>query len=396
MRSMLRDLTPTAAFLERVLSELLAPFQSWETAIASSTGAITAVTQLSSKTGWLYLLSSLVMGWLIYRSARRRGLAEGQGSLRQFLFPADVYRQRSAIVDYKFVILDLSIKGLIYSPFMAGFGWLIYKVVHPLFASLVVLDVSWTTALTRSIVLTLVGFLMADFGFFFAHYLMHKSRVLWHFHEIHHSAEVLTPVTVYRVHPVEEIINGGVAAVVSAVGAATYAAVAGTDVGVITVFGTNVVMFVFFVFAFQLRHSHVWLSYGPFLSRILISPAQHQIHHSLDPRHWDKNYGFVLAIWDLAFRSLYVPRTRERLQFGTGSDPRDFSSVPKLYVLPFVKAAHEIARRLPGAARQGEALRRTAHGAGEELRLRCVPARSSNAGLRRLTYHHGLRGWPRR
>jgi sterol desaturase/sphingolipid hydroxylase (fatty acid hydroxylase superfamily) len=366
---MLRDVTPKAALLERVLSELLAPFQSWETVIASSTGVITSVTDLSSKTGWLYLLSSLVIGWLIYRSARRRGLVEGHRSLGRFLFPADVYRQRSAIVDYKFVFVDLSIKAFVYSPFMAGFSWLIYKAVHPMFATLVVFDVSAAAPLTRSIVLTVMGFLMADFGFFFAHYLMHKSRVLWPFHEVHHSAEVLTPVTVYRVHPVEEVINGCVAAVVGAVGAATYAAVAGKDVGIITLFGTNVIMFVFFVFAFQLRHSHVWLSYGPVLSRIFISPAQHQIHHSLDARHWDKNYGFVLAVWDLAFRSLYVPRSRETLRFGTGTDPRDFSSVSKLYCLPFVKAARTIVQWRPWAGRPGEAPRPAARGAGEQLRL---------------------------
>lgn len=344
---MLRDLTPSSSFMQKVVAKLLAPFQSWETVIASSAGVITSLTELSSKTAWLYLVSSFVIAWLIYRYARRRGLVDGHGSFTRFVFPADVYRQRSAIIDYKFVAVDLSIKALVYSPFMAGVSWLIYKTVHPMFANVILFDVSSTTLLTRSIVLTVMAFLMADFGFFFAHYLMHKSRVLWHFHEVHHSAEVLTPVTVYRVHPVEEIVNGCIAAVMGAVGAATYAAVAGTDVGIITLFGTNVIMFGFFLFAFQLRHSHVWLSYGPLLSRIFISPAQHQIHHSLDARHWDKNYGFVLAIWDLIFRSLYVPATREVLTFGTGSDPRDFSSVSKMYFLPFVKAAREVGRWVP-------------------------------------------------
>ncbi|MFT4517781.1 MAG: sterol desaturase/sphingolipid hydroxylase (fatty acid hydroxylase superfamily) [Halioglobus sp.] len=29
-----------------------------------------------------------------------------------------------------------------------------------------------------------------------------------------------------------------------------------------------------------------------------ISPAQHQIHHSIDPQHVDKNYGATLSVWD--------------------------------------------------------------------------------------------------
>ena len=104
--------------------------------------------------------------------------------------------------------------------------------------------------------------------------------------------------TVYRVHPVEDLVNGAVAAVVSAIAAASYGAMGGSDATVISIFGINVILLAFFAVAFQLRHSHVWLSYGPVLSRLFISPAQHQIHHSVDPRHWNKNYGFVLAIWD--------------------------------------------------------------------------------------------------
>src|SRR5688572_5425648 len=106
MLSML-DLTANATtFLKTVAAELLAPFRSWETVFASSTGVIKSVTDLSSKTAWLYLLSSFVIAWVIYLSARRRGLVDRDGSFMRFICPADVYRQRSAIVDYKFVAVD--------------------------------------------------------------------------------------------------------------------------------------------------------------------------------------------------------------------------------------------------------------------------------------------------
>jgi sterol desaturase/sphingolipid hydroxylase (fatty acid hydroxylase superfamily) len=226
---------------------------------------------------------------------------------------------------------------------MSGVSWLVYKFLHPAFAGFVALDMSSAGVFTRGVVLTVLSFLLADFGFFLSHYLLHRIPILWHFHEVHHSAEVLTPVSVYRVHPVEEIVNGCVGAVVGALGAATYAAIAGRDVTPFTLFGVNVFMFGFFLVAFQLRHTHVWLSYGPVLSRLFISPAQHQIHHGRDTQHWGKNYGFVLAIWDIAFRSLYVPRTRETIRFGTDTDPAHFASVPKLYFLPFVKAVREVA-----------------------------------------------------
>src|SRR5207245_2041547 len=155
----------------------------------------------------------------------------------------------------------------------------------------------------------------------------------------HPSGEGLAPVTVCRVHPVEEFFNASIGTTLRSVGAAIYAARSLSDVTVITIFGVNVVIFAFHMFAFQLRHSHIWLSYGPIISRLLISPAQHQIHHSLDPKHWNKNYGFIFAVWDGLFGSLYVPRSREILRLGVPADPGDFSSVTKLYLLPFAKAA---------------------------------------------------------
>jgi len=185
----------------------------------------------------------------------------------------------------------------------------------------------------------LIGFLLADFGFFLSHYLMHKVPLLWVFHEVHHSAEVLTPVTVHRVHPVEELVNALVGSSILAAGAATYSTLLEKDLAFVTIFGVNALTFIFFALAFQLRHSHVWLSYGPLLSRIFISPAQHQIHHSQESKHWDKNFGFTFAFWDAWFGSLYVPRSREIIRFGLPyGDPRDFSSICKLYFLPFSKA----------------------------------------------------------
>ena len=65
-----------------------------------------------------------------------------------------------------------------------------------------------------------------------------------------------------------------------------------------------------------LHHSHVWLRSGPVLEHIVISLAQHQIHHSQDPRHHDRNFGNSLALWDWMFGTPYVIRGSEELSFG--------------------------------------------------------------------------------
>jgi len=51
----------------------------------------------------------------------------------------------------------------------------------------------------------------------------------------------------------------------------------------------------------------------------------HQIHHSNNPLHWDKNYGVALAIWDQIFGSYYRPHKEEAssLSFGLHENIND-------------------------------------------------------------------------
>jgi len=79
--------------------------------------------------------------------------------------------------------------------------------------------------------------------------------------------------------------------------------------------------------------------YPVWLSKILISPAQHQIHHSVDPKHFDRNFGLIFSIWDQLGGSHYIPRGYEKLTYGLSRDePNPFKSVAEIYYKPFVWA----------------------------------------------------------
>jgi len=52
------------------------------------------------------------------------------------------------------------------------------------------------------IVSTLVLFLAYEIGYWVDHYLKHRITFLWEFHKLHHTAEVLTPLTNFRNHPI--------------------------------------------------------------------------------------------------------------------------------------------------------------------------------------------------
>ena len=69
----------------------------------------------------------------------------------------------------------------------------------------------------------------------------------------------------------------------------------------------------------HLRHSHIWIPFQGLAGKLFQSPAHHQVHHSTDPRHFDKNLGFALAVWDWAFGTLHIPaREREVSEYGVG------------------------------------------------------------------------------
>ena len=109
-------------------------------------------------------------------------------------------------------------------------------------------------------------------------------------------------------------------------------------------------------FAANLRHSHVWLSFGPVWEHIFISPAQHQVHHSIDKQHYNKNYGEVLAIWDWMFGTLYVPQTRAKIAFDLCDNegnplPQPHTSLRMALTLP-IKQSLATLRRKPKATQK--------------------------------------------
>ncbi|MEO0359806.1 MAG: sterol desaturase family protein, partial [Pseudomonadota bacterium] len=119
-----------------------------------------------------------------------------------------------------------------------------------------------------------------------------------------------------RKHPVYDLISSAVRGVFYGLLQGLLLVAFFGPVEASTVIGVNAFYFAFNVFGANLRHSHVWLSFGPVIEHVFISPAQHQIHHSRAVEHHDKNYGEVLAVWDWVFGTLYVPKRRERLSFG--------------------------------------------------------------------------------
>jgi sterol desaturase/sphingolipid hydroxylase (fatty acid hydroxylase superfamily) len=223
-------------------------------------------------------------------------------------------------------------------------------------------------------------FLLQDFIHYWAHRAYH-SRYLWAFHKVHHSATVLVPATASRVHFLEKVVERLTDLVFISAFAGLFWYACGGEISRYTLFGVTYMVFILNALAANLRHSHVWLSFGPVVEHVLNSPAQHQVHHSDAPRHFNKNFGVNLSLWDWMFGTLYVTQTQpEPIRFGTcEADHGRYLTVYSLIITPFVETLGKIrlARRsLAVSAQAGSSVRATARTASRAV----APAAGTGVG----------------
>jgi len=292
---------------------------------------------LSSRMAYLYLISTLIISIIVYMVEKtRRGEAETVSLLR-WMLPARILMHPSAQTDFAFYVINKMLVAVIYGSVLATTPLSFNAVTGLLERFLGPPTADLQPHIGYSILATVIIIIVLDFTLWFLHFVFHKVPFLWDYHKVHHSAEVMTPITAARMHPVEEVVDS---LIVGLTTGATYAVLdhlLGPAAITINLFEINIFLAVFFFAAFHLRHSHVWLRYPYWVQHILVCPAQHQIHHSVDRKHWDKNMGFIFAFWDWAAGTLYAPKGKEEITFGLGTeeDGGTWHSVRSLYLLPF-------------------------------------------------------------
>ena len=239
---------------------------------------------------------------------------------------------QSALADYKLILINKVI-FLLMLPLLVtklAIATAMFELMHQSFSQRSSIDNDLPSWLIIT-AFTLFIFLLDDFARFYLHKLMHQITWLWEFHKTHHSATSMTPLTVLRTHPIEGIIFSLRSALVQGFSIALFIYFFADKVDLYTVLQVNVLVFAFNVAGANLRHSHVAIYYWRWLETIIISPAQHQIHHSTQPRHYNKNYGAILAIWDKISSSHCYSEPGHKLQFGLNR--MQASSEHNLYAL---------------------------------------------------------------
>lgn len=288
------------------------------------------------------------------------------GAAIYFAVPADRWRSRTvrprvlarALLPKRVVRSAsgrLDIAAMLFSVFLAGstMGWALFSSGYFAEAAAAVLARTLPATAPGALpawlcgaVTTVALYLAYEFAYWTDHYLSHRVPILWAFHKVHHTAESLSPLTNYRVHPVDTIVFYNIAALFTGAAAAVLGYLFGRPAEALAVSGSNALVFITSMSLSHLQHTHLWISLPGRLGKWVLSPAHHQIHHSTDVRHYDRNFGSTTALFDRLFGTLHLPAAkREKLTFGVTGLDYDPHSITGAALMPFVDAGRHVGRR---------------------------------------------------
>ena len=241
--------------------------------IAPVVDQFTKIFDLNGRIGVLFLCLSYAVAYGLFRYRKQRGLTDA-GSFWQFIGGNAVHWHPSALLDYRYylvrgvlkVALVIPIVGLVDPHVLRSADYIGF------FTNLWGARPQLGQTLWLSLLYGLGVFLISDFTHYWVHRAFH-CRWLWAFHKVHHSAPVMVPVTASRVHFLEKVAGKLADLIFLGAYAGAFWYACGGEISRYTLFGVTYLVFVFNALASNLRHSHVWLSFGPRLEHVLNSPA---------------------------------------------------------------------------------------------------------------------------
>ena len=134
--------------------------------------------------------------------------------------------------------------------------------------------------------------LIVDFVRYWLHRACHRFPKLWRLHEVHHSPEILYVLNVGRFHPLEKILHFAVDSVPFLLLGVAPQVIAG--------------YFLLYSVNGFFQHSNLKLHYGG-LNYVVGSAETHRWHHARDPKTASCNFSNTTILWDLIFRTWYLP-----------------------------------------------------------------------------------------
>jgi sterol desaturase/sphingolipid hydroxylase (fatty acid hydroxylase superfamily) len=179
---------------------------------------------------------------------------------------------------------------------------------------------------TMPLVLQLVlGLLLLDLiSAWLAHWVQHKTPLLWRLHLIHHSDAHVDTTSANRHHPGESVVR-----------------FVFTTLAVVVVGAPMWMVFLYQALSVVLsQFNHANIALPPALDRalswVIVSPDMHKVHHHYVLPYTDSNYGNLFSVWDRLFGT-FLRLERAALVYGidTHMDPKEHTTVGALLTMPF-------------------------------------------------------------
>lgn len=171
--------------------------------------------------------------------------------------------------------------------------------------------------------------IVVDFTTYWLHRAMHEVNFLWRFHAIHHSTEQMDWLASSRLHIVEVLMTRFIATLpIFLLGFHTSAVFA---------------YLVFISFHAIFIHSNVRFRF-PYLRWLIATPEFHHWHHSSQKPAIDKNYAAFIPLYDVIFKSIYMPNHLASV-YGTVGYKIPNSFV-KQFTWPFKRYVNKLKKRL--------------------------------------------------
>lgn len=271
-----------------------------------------------------------------YKKGRRIRLK----TLFRALFPKRIVLSKSSLADVGYFYFNVFVFGIIFGWALLSYDTLSRGIADVLTNTFGAMPPAPLPPFASRSIITVLLFLAYELGYWLNHYLSHRIPFLWEFHKVHHSATALTPLTNFRVHPIYMCIFINILAISMGMANGIGDYLLGQPAAQYGLSETNIIL-VFFIYLYvHLQHSQLWISFTGWFGRLLMSPAHHQIHHSRNPAHFNKNLGSCLAVWDWMFGTLYIPAAeREVLEFGVEPDREHAHTIRGELFAPFAGAA---------------------------------------------------------
>lgn len=185
-----------------------------------------------------------------------------------------VFRLHDAVVDMSCGVSQQVTMVFLKGALLAGY---VHLYQHRLLTFEVASPMAWV-----------IAFFAVDFLYYWWHRLSHEVNVLWAVHVVHHQSEEYNLPVALRQAAISSVTIWPFYAPLALLGI--------PPVVFVTIESLSV-LYQFWI------HTRLIGPLGRPVEAVLNTPSHHRVHHAINPRYLDRNYGATLIVWDRLFRT---------------------------------------------------------------------------------------------